>query len=140
MALTEADVREILRLIDESELDELRIETDDFKLHVVRGEAAAEVAPEASPAATAARPSGGPSSTIDAPMPGTFYRSEGPGREPFVDIGARVEPDTVVCIIEIMKMMNSVPAGVSGTIVEICADDAQLVGDGEALFRVEAAP
>ena len=77
MALTEADVREILRLIDESELDELRIETDDFKLHVVRGEAAAEVAPEASPAATAARPSGGPSSTIDAPMPGTFYRVGG---------------------------------------------------------------
>ncbi len=136
MALTEADVREILRLIDESELDELRIETDEFKLHVVRGGAAAEVTSE-EPAAPAARPSGGPSKTIDAPMPGTFYRAEGPGRAPFVDIGARVEPNTVVCIIEIMKMMNSVPAGVSGTIVEICVDDAQLVGDGEALFRVE---
>ena len=90
---------------------------------MVRGGAAAEVVPEAPAAPAAARASGGPSSTIDAPMPGTFYRAEGPGRPPFVDIGARVEPDTVVCIIEIMKMMNSVPAGVSGTIVEICADD-----------------
>jgi biotin carboxyl carrier protein len=57
---------------------------------------------------------------------------------PFVDVGTRVEPDTVVCIIEIMKMMNSVPAGVAGTIVEVCAEDAQLVGDGEPLFRVRA--
>ena len=139
MALTEEDVREILRLIDESQLDELRIETDDFKLHVVRGRAAARAVPEPAAAPAPARASGGPSTTIEAPMPGTFYRSDGPGREPFVDIGARVEPDTVVCIIEIMKMMNSVPAGVSGTVVEICADDAQLVGDGEPLFRVETA-
>ena len=139
MALTEEDVREILRLIDESELDELRIETDEFKLHVVRGAAAAEALPEPAATPASAGPSGGPSATIAAPMPGTFYRAEGPGRTPFVDIGARVEPDTVVCIIEIMKMMNSVPAGVSGTIVEICADDAQQVGDGEALFRVETA-
>jgi biotin carboxyl carrier protein len=71
-------------------------------------------------------------------MPGTFYRAEGPGMAPFVDVGTRVEPDTVVCIIEIMKMMNSVPAGVAGTIVEVCAEDAQLVGDGEALFRVKS--
>ena len=150
MALTDDDVREILRLIDESELDELRIETEGFTLHVVRGGAAAPAAdaepsaPAASPAASA-RPgaasqppaSNGATATIAAPMPGTFYRAEGPGMAPFVDVGAQVEPDTVVCIIEIMKMMNSVPAGVSGTIVEVCADDAQQVGDGAPLFRVE---
>jgi acetyl-CoA carboxylase biotin carboxyl carrier protein len=145
MALTDDDVREILRLIDESELDELRIETAEFKLHVVRGAGAAppreaaapaEAAPaEAAPAAAA---SNGASATIVAPMPGTFYRAEGPGMAPFVEVGAQVEPDTVVCIIEIMKMMNSVPAGVSGTIVEVCAEDAQVVGDGEPLFRVRA--
>ena len=56
-----------------------------------------------------------------------------------MEVGARVEPDTVVCIIEIMKMMNSVPAGVSGTIVEVCAEDAELVEYGEPLFRVEPA-
>jgi acetyl-CoA carboxylase biotin carboxyl carrier protein len=143
MALTDDDVREILRLIDESELDELRIETAEFKLHVVRGEAAAPEREAPAPAdATPARPAkataDGASATIAAPMPGTFYRAEGPGMAPFVDVGTRVEPDTVVCIIEIMKMMNSVPAGVAGTIVEVCAEDAQLVGDGEALFRVES--
>jgi biotin carboxyl carrier protein len=140
MALTDDDVREILRLIDESELDELRIETAEFKLHVVRGEAAAPESP--GPTAESASPAkpatDGASATIAAPMPGTFYRAEGPGMAPFVDVGTRVEPDTVVCIIEIMKMMNSVPAGVAGTIVEVCAEDAQLVGDGEALFRVQS--
>jgi acetyl-CoA carboxylase biotin carboxyl carrier protein len=136
MALTDDDVREILRLIDENELDELRIETGGFKLHVVRGAAS----PPAEPVAKATVPpsSNGATETIAAPMPGTFYRAEGPGMAPFVDVGAQVEPDTVVCIIEIMKMMNSVPAGVSGTIVEVCAEDAQLVGDGEPLFRVQA--
>jgi acetyl-CoA carboxylase biotin carboxyl carrier protein len=136
MALTDDDVREILRLIDESELDELRIETSEFKLHVLRGEAAAPAPAEPPPSV---RPTtDGASATIAAPMPGTFYRAEGPGMAPFVDVGTRVEPDTIVCIIEIMKMMNSVPAGVAGTIVEVCAEDAQLVGDGEALFRVES--
>jgi biotin carboxyl carrier protein len=132
MALTDEDVREILRLIDESELDELRIETNGFKLHVVRGAAtAAPEQPEAAPRAASA-------GTIGAPMPGTFYRAEGPGMEPFVDVGSRVEPDTIVCIIEIMKMMNSVPAGVSGEIVEVCAEDAQLVTEGAPLFRVRS--
>jgi acetyl-CoA carboxylase biotin carboxyl carrier protein len=134
MALSDDDVREILRLIDESELDELRIETAEFKLHVVRGEAAAVT--ESAPAVERAPAADGASATIAAPMPGTFYRADGPGMAPFVDVGTRVEPDTVVCIIEIMKMMNSVPAGVAGTIVEVCAEDAQPVRDGEPLFRV----
>ncbi len=134
MALTDDDVREILRLIDESDLEELRIETADFKLHVVRGGAVAQAAPaEAAPASA----SDGATQTIAAPMPGTFYRAEGPGMDPFVEVGDRVEPDTVVCLIEIMKMMNSVQAGVSGTIVEVCAEDAELVADGAPLFRVE---
>jgi acetyl-CoA carboxylase biotin carboxyl carrier protein len=136
MALTDDDVREILRLIDENELDELRIETGEFKLHVVRGRTVPSEPLATAPAAPAK--SDGAADTIAAPMPGTFYRAEGPGMDPFVEVGTRVEPDTVVCIIEIMKMMNSVPAGVSGTIVEVCAEDAQLVGDGEPLFRVRA--
>jgi acetyl-CoA carboxylase biotin carboxyl carrier protein len=133
MALTDEDVREILRLIDESQLDELRIDTGEFKLHVVRGGAVAQAASaEAGPAPA----SDGATQTIAAPMPGTFYRADGPGMDPFVEVGDRVEPDTVVCLIEIMKMMNSVQAGVAGTIVEILAEDAELVADGAALFRV----
>jgi acetyl-CoA carboxylase biotin carboxyl carrier protein len=124
LVLTDDDVREILRLIDESKLDELRIERPDFRLHVVRG--------------GPARSEDG-ARTIPAPMPGTFYRAESPGARPFVEVGAHVEPDTVVCILEVMKMMNSIQAGLSGDIVEVCAEDAQLVEEGEPLFRVEPA-
>ena len=65
-------------------------------------------------------------------MLGTFYRAEAPGKPPFVDVGQRVEPDTIVCIIEVMKMMNSVTAGVSGTIAEVVPDNAALVEYGAA--------
>lgn len=75
--------------------------------------------------------------TVDAPMLGTFYRAESPGAAPFIEVGARVETDTIVCIIEVMKMMNSVPAGVSGTVVEMLADNGTLVEFGQPLFRVE---
>lgn len=142
--LTDEDVREILRLIDESELDELRIETEGFSLHVLRGGAGpairqaaeGEDAAEAA-AAVAPQPGGADGVAIKAPMLGVFYRAEAPGATPFVEAGGRVEPDTVVCLIEVMKMMNSVPAGVSGTIVEVCAENAALVEYGQPLFRVE---
>jgi acetyl-CoA carboxylase biotin carboxyl carrier protein len=158
MVLSEEDVREILRIIDESKVDELRIDTEGFSLHVRRG-AGVEAMP--SPAApsepspgTAGAPRAAPGSpatlpsdddrhdgklTIESPMLGTFYRAEGPNQDPFVEIGSRVEPDTTVCIIEVMKMMNSVPAGVAGTIVEICHENAKLVEFGEPIFRVEPA-
>ena len=138
MALSDEDVRQILKLVDESKLDELRIETEDLKLPVVRGgraappEEPAERAPEAPAESNGAR-------TIEAPMLGTFYRAEAPGATPFVDVGTDVEPGTVVCLIEVMKMMNSIQAGVTGTIVEVCAENAQLVQYGDPLFRVEPA-
>jgi acetyl-CoA carboxylase biotin carboxyl carrier protein len=134
--LNEDDVREILRLIDESEVEELRIETETLSLHVLRGDAKPARAEEASPAAERRDADG--LVTIEAPMLGTFYRAEAPGATPFVEVGARVEPDTVVGIIEVMKMMNSIPAGVAGTIVEVCAGNAEPVEYGAALFRVEA--
>jgi acetyl-CoA carboxylase biotin carboxyl carrier protein len=153
MALSDDDVREILRLIDESELDELRIETADFKLHVLRGGRAAppdesvapasEAVPPAKEAAPAASASAAAASngarTIEAPMLGTFYRAQAPGADPFVDVGTEVDPGTVVCLIEVMKMMNSIEAGVAGTIVEVCAENAQIVQYGEPLFRVDPA-
>jgi acetyl-CoA carboxylase biotin carboxyl carrier protein len=118
VGLSHDDVREILRIIDESELAELQVETDGFSLHVKRD--------------------GGPDGqlTIPSPMLGTFYRAESPGEAPFVDVGAEVGPDTTVCIIEVMKMMNSVPAGVTGTVVEVSARNGELVEYGAPLFRV----
>ena len=151
MGLTDDDVREILRIIDESELDELRIEMAGFRLHVRRGgapppaaaEPEREPVREPEPARTAPAPERAASSngaaTIEAPMLGTFYRASAPGEQPFVDVGSEVEPDTVVCLIEVMKMMNSIKAGVSGTVVEVCASNAELVEYGEALFRVDPA-
>ena len=141
--LSDDDVREILRLIDESELDELRIETEGFSLHVLRGVARSSMpAPEGDnaarePGAVASQRAEADGVAIEAPMLGVFYRAEAPGATPFVEDGTRVEPDTVVCLIEVMKMMNSVPAGVPGTIVEVCAENAALVEYGQPLFRVE---
>jgi acetyl-CoA carboxylase biotin carboxyl carrier protein len=151
MNLSDEDVREILRLIDESDLEELHIETEGFVLHVAKGPNAGGNAafrtplregvrkasvPPAAEAATRPEQKDG-ALTIDSPMLGTFYRAERPGAEPFVDVGAEVQADTIVCIIEVMKMMNSVPAGVAGTIVEVCCENAALVEYGQPLFRIE---
>jgi acetyl-CoA carboxylase biotin carboxyl carrier protein len=134
MALTDDDVREILRLIDDAELSELRIETEGLSLHVVReASEPAQSEPEA-PAAPRADDGG---TTIESPMLGVFYRAPSPGAPPFVDVGTRVETDTIVCLIEVMKMMNSVPAGVAGTIAEVHVENAQAVEYGQPLFRVE---
>jgi acetyl-CoA carboxylase biotin carboxyl carrier protein len=136
MPLNEDDIREILRLIDESDIEELRIETGSLSLHVLRGDPAPSEAPAARPApATAADGL----VTIGAPMLGTFYRAEAPGAEPFVEVGARVEPETVVCIIEVMKMMNAIRAGVAGTVLEVCVENAETVEFDTPLFRVEPA-
>jgi acetyl-CoA carboxylase biotin carboxyl carrier protein len=133
MPLSDEDVREILRIIDESDLDELRIETEGFSLHVRKGGRAHVAAPEPAPETADG------AVTIDSPMLGTFYRAESPGAAPFVEPGSAVEPDTTVCIIEVMKMMNSIPAGISGTIVEVCSENARLVEYGQPLFRVQPA-
>jgi biotin carboxyl carrier protein len=76
---------------------------------------------------------------IPAPLLGVFFRAPKPGEAPFVEIGTRVEPDTVIAIIEVMKLMNPVRAGVVGEIVEILADNAALVEYGQALMRVRSA-
>jgi acetyl-CoA carboxylase biotin carboxyl carrier protein len=148
MPLNDDDVREILRIIDESELDELSIETEGFSLRVRRGSAAVQDArsgrgreeplPERAPPPAAQPPT--PRSdglvTIPSPMLGTFYGAEAPGAAPFVEVGVQVGPETTVCIIEVMKMMNSVAAGVSGTIAQIVPENGQLVEYGDPLFRV----
>lgn len=141
MGLSDDDVREILRIIDESELDELRVETEGFALHVRRAGAAVDPseAPQRDvlPEPTApVEPASAGLVTIASPMLGVFYRAGAPGGEPFVDVGTQVGPTTTVCIIEVMKMMNSVPAGVTGTVVEVLASNGSLVEPDEPLFRV----
>ena len=82
----------------------------------------------------AAAPAG---ETIDSPIVGTFYRSSAPGVDAFVKIGSKVEPDTTVCIIEAMKVMNEIKAEKSGVIKEILAENGQPVEYGQPLFVIE---
>ena len=146
MALSDEDVREILRIIDESQLSELHLETEGFVLHVLRGGAPVTPGAPAGPRrmkGEATTPPTSPSGSehdgvvIAAPMLGTFYRAESPGEAPFVEVGSRVGADTTVCIIEVMKMMNSVAAGVAGTIVEVCLENGEVVESGAPMFRVQ---
>lgn len=156
--LTHDDVREILALLDASTFDELKIEMDDLKLELRRtaravGAAAAAPAPEparaapAAPAPTAApapvapsRPAGQiPAGLVPvaAPMLGIYYRAPKPGAEPFVTPGTRITAESIIGIIEVMKLMNPVPAGVSGEVVEIVAPDGELIEFGQPILLVK---
>lgn len=151
MTLTAKDVAEILRLLQSSSFDSLSLEMNGVKLNLQRGSAA--VAREASaapvpvqqfadesqpqPARRKAKPpSEAGLADISSPLLGIFYRAPKPGEPPFVEAGARVEEDTVIGIIEVMKLMNSVRAGVKGQIAEILAENGALVEYGEILMRV----
>ena len=76
---------------------------------------------------------------VSSPTIGTFYRALEPGAKPYVDVGSRVTADTTVCIIEVMKLMNSLPAGVSGVVTHILAIDAQLVAADQPLIVIDPA-
>jgi len=112
------------------------------------GEAEAEEAPgvaeagggEASGAAEAGdgEASGAELVAVRAPLPGTFYRAPRPGAAPFVEVGSQVATDTVIGIVETMKLMNSVHAGVAGTVAEFCVANAEFAAHGATLLRIRA--
>jgi acetyl-CoA carboxylase biotin carboxyl carrier protein len=152
MSLTSADVAEIVRLLDASSFGELRLETGDLKLVIRRGAggaweepapaaapapvAAAPAAPKPAAAATAPKPVDASLAEITAPLLGTFYRAPKPGDPPFVEVGSRVEADTIIAIIEVMKLMNPVRAGIAGEVAEILIENAGFVEYGQPLMRV----
>jgi len=125
--LSPDDVKEILRLVDESEFDELELETPRFSIRFRRGDAPAAVRPAEPPDGLVG---------VTAPMVGTFYRAAAPGEAPFVEVGRPVEEQTQVCIIEVMKLMSSVVAGARGIVAEICCENGQTVEYGDVLFRI----
>lgn len=157
MTLTAKEVAQITRLLEESSFDELYLEMDGFKLSLKRKgsssapaagpapDAAPEAAPAAAPAPEAPRHAARAASSdpalqdVPAPLLGTFYRAPKPGAPPFVEVGAEVQEDTVIGIIEVMKLMNAVRASVRGTVAEILAADGALVEYGETLLRVRKA-
>ena len=99
----------------------------------------ANTAPSATLDAKASEPtSAGALLEVRAPMLGVFYRAPKPGADPFVSPGSVVQPDTVIGIIEVMKLMNSVPANLSGEVVEVLAKDGDLVEYDQVLMRIRA--
>ena len=157
--ITPADVEAILKLVESAEhLGDFHLKYGDLEIRVSRhagGSAGAhEPAPvHAAPASgtppparvedTIPAPAGRTDvvapglAAVKAPMVGTFYRAPSPGAAPFVEIGDRVQPDTVVCIIEVMKLMNTIHAEATGTVREIRVDNSQPVEFGQVLIVIE---
>jgi len=145
------DIKELVRLMVENDLAELDITEGENKVRLKRsggevGVAPTPVAPVPAAPATGPAP-GAPAASapqerfleIKSPMVGTFYGAPSPDSEAFVTVGSRVGEDTVVCIIEAMKVMNEIKAECAGTIVEMCVKDVQPVEYGQVLFRVRPA-
>jgi acetyl-CoA carboxylase biotin carboxyl carrier protein len=140
------DIKAIIDLMKENDLSIFEMEKDGFRLKLQKGAgeqgvmAAAPIAapPEAlPPAATkeATAPSA-PLKDIVSPMVGTFYRAASPESPMFADVGKEVTEETVVCIIEAMKVMNEIKAEVKGVIAEVVAENGKPVQFGQVLFRV----
>lgn len=154
-------IQELVKMINKSNISELSIEQDKFKITIKQKDnevqqviavpapvapvqAAAAVAPAAAPA-TAAPVAAAPAApakadnlvTIKSPMIGTFYRSAGPDKAPFINVGDEVVPGKVVCIIEAMKLFNEIESEVSGKVVKVLVDDASPVEYDQPLFLVE---
>lgn len=164
------EIREIIKLIDESSIHEFTYETDGSKIEMKKiGETVAVqaapqvVAPAITPvqenvaeitnehtndkaakeSVTVTEQSAEKTSASDydyeivSPMVGTFYSSPNPESDAYVKVGSKVDPDTVVCIVEAMKLFNEIEAEKSGEIVEVLADNGELVEYGQPLFRVK---
>ena len=140
-------IRELAKLLDETNLTEIEIERSGLRVRVARGGGVTHVAPPpviavAPPAAVAAAvvSSGDLSKhpgVVTSPMVGTAYMGPAPGAKPFVDVGARVSAGDTLLIIEAMKTMNQIPAPRSGTVTKILIEDAQPVEFGEPLVIIE---
>jgi len=156
------EIQDLIKFVAKSGVSEVSLETDDFKL-TVKTEQASKAGKEtivyqvpaespapviqaapisAAPTAAAAAPVAEPASntvTIKSPMIGTFYRSPGPDKALFVNVGDEVAPGKVICIIEAMKLFNEIECDVKGRIVKILVDDASPVEYDQPLFLVEPA-
>jgi acetyl-CoA carboxylase biotin carboxyl carrier protein len=160
--LTYDDLLQIVELIKSAEsFSEFHLKIGDIELDLRKSDAGASPAvtastpPPIADAAASARLAPAPANPVAAagaraaievpagavaiksPMVGTFYRSPEPGAKPFVEVGQRVSPDTTVCIIEVMKLMNSISAGCEGTVTHVLANDAEAVDAGQLLIIID---
>ncbi|MEN2666536.1 acetyl-CoA carboxylase biotin carboxyl carrier protein [Listeria aquatica] len=151
------EIKQLIQLIDESNLDELKLEVDDTKIHLQKNSGAVAVIPQkqspvavpavetASPVSEAASPAQSSAAekvteedleVITSPMVGTFYAAGSPDDAPYVQVGSKVSASTVVCVVEAMKLFNDITADVSGEIAEILVSNGELVEYGQPLFKV----
>jgi len=136
------EIRQLVKLMVENDLSELDIVNGENKIALKRGRGrpAASAEPATEPQAPAEpRADAKPTPElveIKSPMVGTFYASASPDSDAYIQVGAPVGEESVVCIIDAMKVMNEIKAGCSGTIAEICVKNAQPVEFGQVLFRV----
>jgi acetyl-CoA carboxylase biotin carboxyl carrier protein len=160
--LPTVDIKEIRTLIDlmkKNGVAVFKMEREGFKITLKTSEAtvshsvvtsqpmlayngpAAQPASAPAPAASAPAPAAAPAASggieIKSPMVGTFYSSPSPDSPAFVSVGQEITPDTVICIIEAMKVMNEVKAEVAGTVTEICAENGKPVQFGQVMFRLK---
>ena len=163
MSLTGKDVAEIARLLADSEFSSLDLKLGDTKLRIRRdgggsrgrwvededayedeapaaeGAAGVEPPPAPPPSGSAEAPNaaGAGEGDVPAPLLGNYYAAPRPGEDPFVSVGDRVEPDTVIAIIEVMKLMNSVRAGVSGIVTAVLPENGSAIEKGQSIIRVK---
>ena len=157
MQLDHEQLHRLLEALGESDIQEFRLEGDDFRLEIRRNLPAQTVMAPVMPAPVAAAPaapvavgssepaSAPPASTatrsdlleVTAPMVGTFYRAPAPGEPPFVEVGTRINVGQAVCILEAMKLMNELESEVGGEVVEILVDNGTPVEFGQVLMRVK---
>jgi len=142
------EIKELIALMRKNDLSVFKMEKEGFKITLKKGtDFQPVITTSAAPAATAAPPAAAAVSAPDAapvstlreitsPMVGTFYGSASPDSPPYVSVGQEVTEDTVVCIIEAMKVMNEIKAEVRGVIAEVAAENGKPVQYGQALFRV----
>jgi acetyl-CoA carboxylase biotin carboxyl carrier protein len=142
------DIKAIIDLMKKNSISEFELERQDFKIKLKRGgmqvaqfeEMPTAVAIPMAPVAAAALPvtatPAGNEVEIKSPMIGTLYRAPSPESGNYVELGSEVNPDTVVCIIEAMKVMNEIKAEVKGIITEILIDNAKPVEFGQPMFKI----
>ncbi len=143
MKINLEQLRELIQLLEESDLTEIEIEQDDDRIRIRRERASAAPPAIADPASTtqvaapaeAVEPD--ENEYVTSPFVGTFYRSPSPDADPFVEVGDDVGPGQVICIVEAMKLMNEIEVEAPGKIVEVLVEDGKPVEYGDRLFRLE---
>lgn len=158
-----SEIKDLIRMIDQSAVNELEIEKEGFRLCIRKHKMEVAAAntfhsvSSAAPATNPQLPAGAPIASVSAgqwaaeeakqtadnlhrivsPMVGTFYQSSSPGADPYVTVGDKIQEKSVVCIVEAMKLMNEILAEVKGEIIEVLVENGQLIEYGQPLFLVK---